>query len=97
MFVTHGVFGSGLKQAFARLNTQEGAKIAALAERYEIDFLESPSDLLLTFAFSNNPGGVVITSMYDMGHIEHNAASARQAPIPGFASAVRQSLGTLIS
>lgn len=92
MFVTHGVFGSGLTQALAGLNAQQRAKLTALAERHGIDFLKSPNDLLLRFAFSNNPDGVVVISMFDTGHIERNLAGSRLTPIPDFADAVRRGL-----
>ena len=91
-FITHGVFGSGLSQAFARLTAQRRAKIAELARRHGVDFRNTPDDLLLRFAFSNNPDGVVIISMFDSSHIERNIVGARQNPIPGFADAVRQGL-----
>jgi aryl-alcohol dehydrogenase-like predicted oxidoreductase len=92
MFVTHGVFGSGITQALASKNVQQRAKITALAEHHEIDFSRSPHDLLLRFAFSNNPDGVVVISMFDTKHIERNIAISRLTPIPGFAGAIRESL-----
>lgn len=92
MFVTHGVFGSGITNAVAGLNGQQRARLAALAESHGIDFLASPNDLLLRFAFSNNPEGVVIISMFNTKHIERNIAAAGLPPIPGFAAAVRDSL-----
>ena len=92
VLVTHGVFGSGITNALAGRDAQRRANITALAERYGIDFLKSPNDLLLRFAFSNNPDGVVIISMFDTKHIEHNIAAARLPPIPGFAAAVRDGL-----
>jgi aryl-alcohol dehydrogenase-like predicted oxidoreductase len=94
MFVTHGVFGSGLTQAFARLTAQQRAKIAELARRHGVDFLNTPDELLLRFAFSNNPDGVVVISMFDTGHIQRNIAGASSNPIPGFADAVRQGLAS---
>jgi aryl-alcohol dehydrogenase-like predicted oxidoreductase len=92
MFVTHGVFGSGLTQAVASTNAQQRAKITALAERHGIDVSKFPNDLLLRFAFSNNPDGVVIVSMFGPEHIKRNIAVALLAPIPGLADAVRQIL-----
>jgi aryl-alcohol dehydrogenase-like predicted oxidoreductase len=91
MFVTHGVFGSGLTQAIANINAPQRAAIAALAEQHGIGF-SSPDDLLLRFAFSNNPDGVVIISMFGPAHIERNIRGACLPPIPGFARAVRQIL-----
>lgn len=93
MFVTHGVFGSGLAPAVARLNGEQRAKITAVAERHRIDISSSPGDLLLHFAFANNPEGVVVVSMFDPHHIERNIVASRVTPIPGLADAVRQALG----
>jgi aryl-alcohol dehydrogenase-like predicted oxidoreductase len=90
MFVTHGVFGSGLTDAFARLTAQQRAKTAELAQRHGIDFPKTPGDPLLRFAFSNNPDGVVVISMFDASHIARNIAGSSLDPIPGFADAVRQ-------
>jgi aryl-alcohol dehydrogenase-like predicted oxidoreductase len=92
VFVTHGVFGSGVTQAIAGLDAQQQLGMIAAAESHGIDFLRSPSDLLLRFAFSNNPNGVVIISMFDASHIERNVAAAALPPIPGFAAAVRDHL-----
>jgi aryl-alcohol dehydrogenase-like predicted oxidoreductase len=92
MFVTHGVFGSGITQVLADINTQQRAGIIAFAEGHGIDFPKSPNDLLLRFAFSNNPDGVVIISMFDIRHIEHNIATASLPPIPAFAAALRENL-----
>jgi aryl-alcohol dehydrogenase-like predicted oxidoreductase len=92
MFVTHGVFGSGIVQALARMSVQHRAGITALAERHGIDASKSPVDLLLRFAFSNNPDGVVIVSMFDTRHIERNVAASCLQPIPELAGALRESL-----
>lgn len=92
MLVTHGVFGSGITQALGSMNAQQRTRITALAERHGIDFVKSPHDLLLRFAFSNNPEGVVIISMFDTKHIERNIAASGLPPIPGFAAAVRDIL-----
>jgi aryl-alcohol dehydrogenase-like predicted oxidoreductase len=73
------------------MNAERSAGIAALAERHGID-LRSSADLLLRFAFSNNPDGVVIVSMFDIKHIERNIAVADLPPIAGFAQQMRHSL-----
>jgi aryl-alcohol dehydrogenase-like predicted oxidoreductase len=91
-FVTHGVFGPGPTQAVAAMSAQQRTQILALAERHGIDVSKSPNDLLLRFAFSNNPDGVVIVTMFGPEHIEHNIAVAELPPIPGLADAVRQIL-----
>jgi aryl-alcohol dehydrogenase-like predicted oxidoreductase len=91
-FVTHGVFGSGVTQALESMTATQRHRIAALADSHGIDFLKSPADLLLRFAFSNNPDGVVLISMFDTTHIERNIAVSCLPPIPGFAAAIRGSL-----
>ena len=92
MFITHGVFGSGIAQALASVNAQRRTQIMTLAEHHGIDVSKSSNDLLLRFAFSNNPDGVVIVSMFGPEHIERNIATAKLAPIPGLADTVRQIL-----
>ncbi len=96
MFVTHGVFGSGIAQAIARMNGPQRDRITTLAERHGIDLANSPHDLLLHFAFSNNPEGVVIISMFDTKHIERNIAFAGVPALPGFAAALREGLASTL-
>lgn len=91
-YVTHGVFGSGVTQALESVQPTKRHRIAALANSHGIDFIRSPADLLLRFAFSNNPDGVVLISMFDTKHIERNIAVSCMPPIPGFAAAIRSSL-----
>lgn len=94
MFVTPGVFGSDITYALASMNGQQRARITALAERHRIGFLESPTDLLLLFAFSNSPDGVVIISIFDTKHIEATsrppACLRSQASLPRSATARRK-------
>jgi aryl-alcohol dehydrogenase-like predicted oxidoreductase len=92
VLVTHGVFGSGVTEALAGLDAPRRARLSAVAERHGIDISKSSNDLLLRFAFSNNPDGVVIISMFNPKHIEHNIAAAGLPPIPGFAAAIRAAL-----
>lgn len=91
-YVTHGVFGSGVTQALESMNATQRHRITALADSHGIDFVKSPADVLLRFAFSNNPDGVVLISMFDAKHIERNIAVSCLPPIPGFAAAIRGSL-----
>jgi aryl-alcohol dehydrogenase-like predicted oxidoreductase len=88
-FVTHGVFGSGITERMAVLTGPQREWMIGVAERYGIDISRSLHDLLLNFAFSNNPDGVVIISMFNMKHIERNVAAACRPAIPGFADAIR--------
>jgi aryl-alcohol dehydrogenase-like predicted oxidoreductase len=93
-FITHGVFGSGIVRVLESAEPRRRLELAALAEQYQIDVTRSYADLLLRFAFSNNPDGVVMVSMFDAGHIEHNTSEAGRQPIPGLADAVRQVLAS---
>jgi hypothetical protein len=72
----------------------ERAKLTAIAERHGFALLAWPYDLLLHFAFSNNPDGVVILSMFNPKHIEANVAAAHLAPVPEFAAEVRNALAS---
>jgi aryl-alcohol dehydrogenase-like predicted oxidoreductase len=92
LFVTHGVFGSGATKALAGMTAQQQAQIAGLALRHGIDPAKSLADLPLRLAFSNNPDGVVIISMFDTKHIERNIAAAGLPAISGFDDEVRRSL-----
>lgn len=91
-FVTQGVFGSGIAEAMANMHGWQRDRIAALAKRNGIDIAASPNDLLLRFAFSNNPDGVVIVSMFNPRHIERNIAAAATAPTTSFAADLREAL-----
>ena len=92
MFVTHGVFGSGVVEALANVNAERQAALAKLADQHGIKIAGFPDDFLMTFAFANNPNGIVLVSMFGREHIAHNIAAAGRPPIAGFAEAVRQVL-----
>jgi aryl-alcohol dehydrogenase-like predicted oxidoreductase len=92
MFVTHGVFGSSVAQRLAQASVAQRARLNAVAERHGFELTTWPYDLLLRFAFSNNPDGVVILSMFDPKHIEANAAAARLPPAPDLAGEIRAAL-----
>jgi aryl-alcohol dehydrogenase-like predicted oxidoreductase len=91
-FVTHGVFGAGVTQSLARIDAEQRRRVAAVSDRHGIDFLASPADFLMRFAFSNNPEGVVLVSMFDSEHIERNIAMSRLPPAPDFADTIRSTL-----
>ncbi|MBR0838969.1 aldo/keto reductase [Bradyrhizobium liaoningense] len=92
MFVTHSVFGA--VGAIARIDGSRQHRIAAIAEQYGIDGSNAAQDLPLRFAFSNNPDGVVIISMFNTSHMERNIAASIAEPTPGFALAVRRALAS---
>jgi Aldo/keto reductase family len=92
MFVTHGVFGSDVTNALKRMPTEQRAKLVTIAEHYGCDISANFNELLLLFAFSNNPGGVVITSMFHNRHIERNVGIAQFDPGPTLALEVREGI-----
>jgi aryl-alcohol dehydrogenase-like predicted oxidoreductase len=92
MFVTHGVFGADTASAIARLTGEQRGRIAAIAEQHGVDAARVMDDLPLRFAFSSNPDGVVITSMFNAVHMERNIAASAAPPIPGLATALREAL-----
>jgi aryl-alcohol dehydrogenase-like predicted oxidoreductase len=79
-FATHGIFGGGVFERILRLLGSDGGRLAALASQlgYGPPFLAS--ELLLDYAFSNNPEGVVLVSMRNQAHIELNSARASNPP-----------------
>jgi aryl-alcohol dehydrogenase-like predicted oxidoreductase len=94
MFVTHGVFGSSVAQRLAQVNAAQRARLNAVAERHGFELAAWPYDLLLRFAFSNNPDGVVIMSMFDPKHIEANVATAHLPAASGLAAEIRAALAS---
>lgn len=90
--ITHGVFGSG---SLARINGLPESRRAALrqtAQRHGLAAEATLEDILLAFAFANNPGGTVITSMFGPAHIVHNCAAAEKLLPPAFVDDVRHVL-----
>jgi hypothetical protein len=62
--------------------------LQAWLREYDPHATEFAADLLLHFAFSNNPDGVVITSMFSASHVEHNYSLAAKSPTPELAAKV---------
>lgn len=94
MFVTHGVFGSDAAEAIARLDRTQRDRIAAIAQQHGSDVAKALHELPLRFAFSSNPDGVVIISMFNVEHMERNIAACAAPPIPGFAAALHDALAS---
>ena len=97
IFVTHGIFGSSVAQRLAEANAAQRARLNAIAESHGFELTAWPYDLLLRFAFSNNPDGIVLMSMFDPKHIEANVAAARLPPAPGLANEIRAALALPVS
>ncbi len=79
-FATHGVFSSGVFERVLRLLGADGGRLAALASQLGYGPPYLASELLLDYAFSSNPEGVVLASMYNQTHIELNCARASSPP-----------------
>jgi aryl-alcohol dehydrogenase-like predicted oxidoreductase len=76
--VAHSVFGvDGLKRRLERALIESPASAARLAAAgYEGKPERVSADLLIDCAFALNPDGVVLASMFDRRHLEHNLARA---------------------
>lgn len=92
MFVTHGVFGADATEAIARLGEVQRKRIAAIAKRHGADSAAVLRELPLRAAFSSNPDGVVIISMFNIAHMDRNITASTAPPIPGLAAALCETL-----
>ncbi|WP_051335440.1 aldo/keto reductase [Methylocapsa acidiphila] len=79
-FVTHGIFGGGVFDRVLRLLGSDGGRLAALASQLGYGPPYLVNELLLDYAFANNPDGVVLASMSNLTHIELNCARASNPP-----------------
>jgi aryl-alcohol dehydrogenase-like predicted oxidoreductase len=87
-FVTHSVFGTESWNEISMLSSRASETLQAWLREYDPHATEFAADLLLHFAFSNNPDGVVITSMFSASHVEHNCTLAAKSPTPELAAKV---------
>ena len=92
LFVTHGALDADAWQAIAGLSADRAGRVSAVARAYGIDVSQNAADLLLRFAFANNPDGIVIVSMFRSDHVQRNVAACAESPAPGLASALREAL-----
>lgn len=91
-FITHGVYRSGVIKRMAGLDALAHADLASIAgtTAEEGAGAGDSAELLARFAFSNNPDGVVIMSMFTLSHIDRNAAIAVEAPRRDLAPLLRR-------
>jgi aryl-alcohol dehydrogenase-like predicted oxidoreductase len=87
-FVTHGVFGKENSNEISMLSSRASETLKFWLQEYDPHATEIVGDLLLHFAFSNNPDGVVITSMFSAQHIERNCSLAAKSPTPELAAKI---------
>ncbi|KQT03031.1 MULTISPECIES: aldo/keto reductase [unclassified Bradyrhizobium] len=92
LFVTHGAFDTDARQVVAGLSADRARHVSAVARAHGIEFPRDGADLLVRFAFANNPDGIVIVSMFRTEHMQRNLAACAAAPAPALASALRQAL-----
>jgi aryl-alcohol dehydrogenase-like predicted oxidoreductase len=91
-FVTHGVFGTENLNEISMLSSRASETLKFWLQECDPHSTELVADLLLHFAFSNNPDGVVITSMFSASHIERNCSLAAKSPTPELAAKVHSLL-----
>jgi aryl-alcohol dehydrogenase-like predicted oxidoreductase len=89
-FITHGVYGSRVNERISRFEERSWAGLCTSNDRTAPDAARDPFELLGRFAFSNNPGGVVLVSMFTQAHIDFNAAIAAGAPRLDLAALLRR-------
>lgn len=95
IFVTHGVFGSGLMARFESLDTTTLERVKRVAIQFGLVDATgnmSISKLLLSFALANNQDGVVITSMFNVTHVKSNSEVASVPINPELAPSLRAAL-----
>ncbi|ACK49658.1 putative aldo/keto reductase [Methylocella silvestris BL2] len=77
------VVQSPLGKAYERLShllVGDGGRLASLASQLAYGPPFMTSEILLDYAFGNNPTGVVVAAMSQIAHIEQNCARATRAP-----------------
>lgn len=79
-FVLQSAFGRGAYERLSHLLVGDGGRLASLASQLAYGPPFMASEILLDYAFGNNPKGVVVVSMSQPGHIELNCARAARAP-----------------
>jgi hypothetical protein len=79
-FVTQNAFGTGAHERLSHLLVGDGGRLGALASQLAYGPPFMASEILLDYAFGNNPAGVVVASMSHQAHIDANCARASRAP-----------------
>ena len=92
--ITHGVFSREAATRLQRFRLIAPTEWQILSDKHRIPRNATSSEILLEYAFSNNPDGVVLTSMLSQGHVAANCALAARPAKPGFADDLRRALAT---
>lgn len=93
--VTHSVFGNegALARVTARITADADLQRQLAAAGYESTPSRMAADLLTDFAFADNPGGVVLVSMFAERHLRHNLARHRRLRDPATVQELAASVG----
>jgi aryl-alcohol dehydrogenase-like predicted oxidoreductase len=78
--VLRNALGAGAYDRLSHLLVGDGGRLASLASQLAYGPPFMASEILLDYAFGNNPTGVVIVSMSQPQHIDLNCARASLAP-----------------
>lgn len=78
--VLQSPFGGGAYERLSHLLVGDGGRLASLASQLAYGPPFMTSEILLDYAFGNNPTGVVIASMSQPAHVEANCARATRPP-----------------
>lgn len=78
--ITHSLFSSGAYNRLSHLLVSDGGRLASLSSQLGYGPLLMASEMLLDYAFSANPAGVVLIAMFNQSHIEQNCARASRPP-----------------
>ncbi|HXH45161.1 MAG TPA: aldo/keto reductase [Bradyrhizobium sp.] len=92
LLVTHGALDADAKLAISGLSADHIRHVNTVARACGIELSQDAADLLVHFAFANNPDGIVIVSMFRTEHMQRNLAACSAAPAPALASALRAAL-----
>ncbi|VFU08335.1 aldo/keto reductase [Methylocella tundrae] len=79
-FVLQSAFGGGAYERLSHLLVGDGGRLASLASQLAYGPPFMASEILIDYAFGNNPKGVVVVAMSQPAHIELNCARASRAP-----------------
>ena len=80
VFVTHGAWARETLRSFRQLPRTDQTQIEILAKKFNRDREAKIEDSLVTIAFSNNPDGVIVMSMFSQDHILRNCDLAARTP-----------------
>jgi hypothetical protein len=78
--IVQNVFGGGSLERLSHLLVGDGGRLGALASQLAYGPPFMASEILLDYAFGNNPAGVVVASMFQHAHIDANCARASRPP-----------------